>query len=432
VVLTVLAFLLVLGVLIFVHELGHFLVARWYGVRVLTFSLGFGPKVLKVTRGGTEYCVSAVPLGGYVKMAGETTADERQGAPDEFLSKSKWVRFQVYLAGPVMNILLAIVVLTAVNIGGADVAKYPTAPPVIGSVSAGSAAEKAGIAAGDLIVSVNGQNVKTWEDMQMAVLPKANRQLALVVERAGVPRTITVTPSAETKYELGTLGVNPVLRPQVLRTSPGSPAERAGLKHGDVIVAVAGQSTDLSREHIIATIRKSTGPIVFTIERGTESFELPITPEGTDGKKIIGLDFSSGEFKRVDLSVPQAFRMSLTQNWENSQAITRGLKELVTRETPVKQLMGPIAIADLSGAAARLGWRELFGLMAMISLNLALLNLMPVPVLDGGQIAILILEGVARRDMSARAKERIAMVGAVLILRLMVTVIYNDVARLLR
>jgi regulator of sigma E protease len=231
---------------------------------------------------------------------------------------------------------------------------------------------------------------------------------------------------------LGTLGVNPVLRPQVLRTSPGSPAERAGLKHGDVIVALAGQSSDLSREHIIATIRKSAGPLVFTIERGTESFELPITPEGTDGKKIIGLDFSSGEFKRVDLSVPQAFRMSLTQNWENSQAITRGLKELVTRETPVKQLMGPIAIADLSGAAARLGWRELFGLMAMISLNLALLNLMPVPVLDGGQIAILILEGVARRDMSARAKERIAMVGAVLILALMVTVIYNDVARLLR
>ena len=432
-VVTILAFLLVLGVLIFVHELGHFLVARWYGVRVLTFSLGFGPKILKITRGGTEYCISAVPLGGYVKMAGETTADERQGAPDEFLSKSKWIRFQVYLAGPVMNILLAIVVLTAVLSGGADVAKYPTAPPVIGSVSAGSVAEKAGIVPGDLIVSVNDRNVKTWDEFQLAVLPKANRQLALVVNRGGTPQTINVTPAAETKYELGTLGVGPVLRPQVIRAAPGMPAERAGLKHGDVILSVAGQTTNLTRENIVALIRKTgENPIPFKIERGSETFEVAITPEGPEGKSMIGLDFSTGEFRRVDPSLTEAFRMSLTQNWENSQAITRGLKELVTRETPVKSLMGPLAIADLSGTAAKLGWRSLLDLMAMISLNLALLNLMPVPVLDGGQIAILILEGVARRDMSARAKERIAMVGAALILALMVTVIYNDVARLLR
>lgn len=429
---TILSFLLVLGVLIFVHELGHFLVARWYGVRVLTFSLGFGPKILKVTRGGTEYCISAVPLGGYVKMAGETTADERQGAPDEFLSKSKWIRFQVYLAGPMMNILLAIVVLTVVLTGGADVAKYPTAPPVIGSVSAGSAAEKGGIKPGDLVLSVNGRDVKTWDDLQMAVLPKANRQLAMVIERDGKQSTLTVTPAAETKYELGTLGVGPVLRPQVIRTASGMPAEKAGLKHGDVIVSVDGQSS-LKREEIIAHIRKAgQTPIIFKIERGTETFDVPITPEGEAGKSMIGLDFSTGEFKRVDLSVPQAFRMSLAQNWENSQAIGRGLKELVTRETAVKSLMGPIAIADLSGAAAKLGWRQLLDLMAMISLNLALLNLMPVPVLDGGQIAILALEGIARRDMSARAKERIAMVGAALILALMVTVIYNDVARMLR
>ena len=431
-VVTILAFLLVLGVLIFVHELGHFLVARWYGVRVLTFSLGFGPKILKITRGGTEYCVSAVPLGGYVKMAGETTSDERQGAPDEFLSKSKWIRFQVYLAGPAMNILLAILVLTVVLSGGADVAKYPTSPPVIGSVAPGSAAEKGGIKPGDLILSVNSQTVKTWDQLQMAVLPKANRQLTLVVERAGIPNTLTVTPSAETKYELGTLGVGPVLRPQVTKVVPGMAAERAGLKPGDVLVSVAGQTT-LTRDLIISTIRKAgETPLPFRIERNGETMDIPVTPEGETGKSVIGLDFSSGEFRRIDPSLPEAFRMSLVQNWENSQAIGRGLKELVTRETQVKSLMGPIAIADLSGAAAKLGWRSLLDLMAMISLNLALLNLMPVPVLDGGQIAILMLEGIARRDMSARAKERIAMVGAALILALMVTVIYNDIVRIIK
>jgi regulator of sigma E protease len=429
---TLLSFLLVLGVLIFVHELGHFLVARWYGVRVLTFSLGFGPKILKVTRGGTEYCISAVPLGGYVKMAGENAQDERQGLPDEFLSKSKWVRFQVYLAGPVMNILLAVVVLTVVLSGGADVPKYNSAPPVIGSVSADSAAAKAGLQPGDLVVSIDGKTLSTWDEFQMAILPKANRPLALVIDRAGARQTITVTPTAETKYEFGTLGVGPVLHPQIINVRPGMPGERAGFKRGDVLLSVGGQS-NLTREQTVAVIKKNgPTPITFHVERDGQPMDITVTPDGPVGSAVVGFDISTGEYKRVNLSVPQAFRMSLTQNWENSQAISRGLKDLITRETPVKQLMGPIAIADLSGAAAKLGWRSLLDLMAMISLNLALLNLMPVPVLDGGQIAILILEGVARRDMSSRAKERIAMVGAALILALMVTVIYNDIARMIR
>jgi regulator of sigma E protease len=174
---TILSFLLVLGVLIFVHELGHFLVARWYGVRVLTFSLGFGPKILKFTRGGTEYCISVVPLGGYVKMAGETTADERQGAPDEFLSKSKWVRFQVYLAGPAMNVLLAVVALAIVLSNGADIPRYQSEPPIIGVMEPDSVAAKAGLEVGDRLLSVNGEQTATWDQLMIAVLPKANREL---------------------------------------------------------------------------------------------------------------------------------------------------------------------------------------------------------------------------------------------------------------
>ena len=429
---TILAFLLVLGVLIFVHELGHFLVARWYGVRVVTFSLGFGPKILKFTRGDTEYCVSAVPLGGYVKMAGETVQDERVGAPDEFLSKSKWIRFQVYLAGPAMNILLAIVAGTVVLSNGADVPRYLSQAPVVGSVVADSPASKAGLQAGDRIVSIDGAQMPTWSAMERAVLPKANRELSFTIERAGQQQTIKVTPEAEGRFGIGRLGVIWVKRPQIIRVVPGTPGERAGLKRGDVVLAVGGQ-TDLNKDRIVDIVGKhGPNPLVFTVERDGRPMDITVTPEGAAGSSKVGFYPVDYEFDHVDPSLGEAFQLSLKQNWEDSREIGRTLKGLFTRETPINQLVGPLGIAELSGSAAQLGWITLLGLMATISLNLALLNLMPVPVLDGGQIAILALEGITRRDMSVRMKERFAMVGAALILMLMVAVLYNDFARILR
>ena len=428
---TILAFLFVLGVLIFVHELGHFLVARWYGVRVITFSLGFGPKLLTLRRGDTEYCISAVPLGGYVKLAGETVQDDRQGAPDEFLSKSKWVRFQVYLAGPVMNIVLAIIILTFVLSRGADVALYRTQAPVIGSVAAGSAAEQVGLRVGDRIVSIDGKETPTWDSIDMAVVPKANRQLEMVVDRQGQRVEVPITPDAEGRYELGTIGIGPALRPQIIQVTPDSPAERSGLRRGDVVLAVNGKRGDLNRDKIVEQFQQNAGsPVELELERDKAITTLSVTPDATT--KLIGAIIYDFEVRRVDPSLTEAFVLSLEENWASTVLIGKTLQGLFTREVPMNQLMGPIAIADLSGSAARLSFSALFQFMAMISLNLGLINLLPVPVMDGGQIAILALEGAARRDMSIRVKERILLAGAALIVLLMMTVIYNDIARLLR
>ena len=429
---TALAFLFVLGVLIFVHELGHFLVARWHGVRVHTFSLGFGPKLLKFRRGDTEYCVSAVPLGGYVKLAGETVEEARTGAPDEFLSKSKWVRFQVYLAGPIMNILLAILVLAVVFAQEADIPTYEQAAPVIGQVAPDSPAAAAGLRPGDQILSVQGRPVATWDQLMLEVLPRASQALSLSLLREGQRIELSVTPDSRGRYQLGDLGVRPVLRPEIRGVTPGDPAERAGFRKGDVIVAV-GDERAPTQERVIERIQNSANtPLTFAVERDGAPLTLTVVPEGSPGAALIGVIVISHEVEEVDLNFFQALSMSVERNWENALLIGRTLRGLVTRDTPVSQLMGPVGIADLSGAAAQAGLLSLLNLMAMISLNLGLLNLMPVPVLDGGHIAILAVEGLARRDLSVRVKERILMAGAAVIVLLMVTVIYNDIARLLR
>jgi regulator of sigma E protease len=429
---TILSFLFVLGVLVFVHELGHFLVARWHGVRVITFSLGFGPKILKFTRGGTEYCISIVPLGGYVKLAGETVEETRTGAPDEFLSKSKWVRFQVYIAGPIMNILLALIVLAGVLSRGADVPLYESSAPILGGVMTGSPAAAAGLKAGDRIVSVDGRETPTWDDLNLAVLPKAGRQLAIVAMRGGQTVDVRVTPTALGRYELGDLGVRPILRPVIMQVNPHTAAESAGLRRGDVLLAVNGER-GLAQDKIIERIRASANtPLALVIERDGAETTVSVVPQGAAGSAVIGVSLSPYEVRRIDPTLLQAVKMSVRQNWDSTVLIGRTLRGLVTRETPVRQLMGPVAIAEMSGNAAQIGWIAIFNLMAMISLNLGLLNLMPVPVLDGGHIAILAVEGVSRRDLSAAVKERILMAGAALIMLLMVTVIYNDIARLLR
>jgi regulator of sigma E protease len=427
---SILAFVFVLGVLIFVHELGHFVMARRIGVRVLTFSLGFGPKLLSFRRGDTEYCVSAIPLGGYVKMAGENPEDTRTGAADEFLSKSKWQRFQVLVMGPVMNIVLALVVMAFVLYQGAQVPAFEQQAVVIGSFSDNSPAAKAGLKIGDRIVSIDDHTIDTWEQFSLAIVPKARREVAISYVRGGRAGNATVVPDAQGKFEMGDIGIQPLVHPEVLDLEPGRPAAAAGLRKGDVVLVAGGQK-DVTREQLVTMIKAHEGKALpLIIKRGGAEQTISVVPQKFGDTVMIGAQLSVFETRTVEPGPLEAVKLSVQKNWEWTRLIVQTLGGLFTRETSVKQLMGPVAIADLSGTAAQAGWIQLFSLMAMISLNLGLLNLMPIPVLDGGHIFILALEGLARRDFSMKVKEKMLLAGFVLLLMLMVTVIYNDLMRI--
>jgi len=429
-VVTILAFLFVLGVLVFVHELGHFLAARRVGVRVITFSLGFGPKVLRFTRGDTEYCVSAVPLGGYVKMAGENPDDVRSGQPDEFLSKTKWQRFQILIAGPVMNIVLAVVVLAFVLAQGAHVAAYRDEPPIVGVVVKGSPAERAGLMPGDRILVVNTDRVDTWEDMLMRVAMKANRDVELSVLRGGQTIIVGVRPEPEGKFEVGTLGVMPAnTHPVVDSVIAGGPAEKAGLKAKDEILAINDEPM-VFRSQLITAISKHGGQTVdLTVKRANETLHLRATPAKRGSRGMLDM-YLTDRVKSFTPGPLEAVKLSVDENIESSGLIFKTLAGLFTGETSVRQLQGPVGIMQLSGESAAEGAIPLFSLMAMLSINLGILNLMPIPVLDGGHILILMLEGIARRDFSMRVKEKMLLAGFVVLMMLMVTVIYNDLTRI--
>jgi regulator of sigma E protease len=428
---TLLAFLFVLGVLIFVHELGHFLAARRHGVRVLTFSLGFGPKILKVKRGDTEYCISAVPLGGYVKMAGENPEDPRSGQPDEFLSKTKWQRFQILFAGPAMNILLAVVV-TAIVLGiqGVRQPVFLDGPAVIGSVAPGSPAEKAGLMRGDRVIAVSGDQIETWKDLELAIgLRRPNREMSVTVLRNGQSFTTSVVPVAEGRYEVSDIGVYPDANPVITRVLAGDRAEQAGFKPGDVIVAVNGERIATRIQLIDVISRSANKTIDVTVRRDGAELTISATPEQRGSRGWLGVELSE-PMKSFKPGPLEAIRLSVVHNIESSGIIFRTLAGLFTGETSVRQLQGPVGIAQLSGESAQEGFITLLSLMAMLSINLGILNLMPVPVLDGGHILIMALEGIARRDFSMQVKEKMLLAGFVVLMMLMVTVIYNDLTRI--
>jgi regulator of sigma E protease len=426
---TLLAFAFVLGVLVFVHELGHFMMARWHGVRVLTFSLGFGPKLLKVRRGDTEYAISAVPLGGYVKMAGENPEDQRTGSPDEFLSKTKWQRFQILIMGPAMNVALAIVLLWIVLMQGAAYPAFRDEPVVIGVVSAESPAARAGLRSGDRIQRVDNQETATWEDFFMVIGGKPDRDVQLAIVRDGREERVQVRPEARTRWEVGDIGVLPDVYPAIDSIVAGEPAEQAGFKPGDQIRSINGQRVVFSDQVQGLIAQNAEKPIDVRVARNGEELAISVIPKKSGDTGMIGIRITN-DTRTFKPGPVEAIGLSISRNVESAGLILKTLWGLLTGETSTRQLMGPIGIAQISGESAQAGWVSLFAIMAMISLNLGLLNLMPIPVLDGGHILIMGLETIARRDFSIQVKEKMFLAGFVLLMGLMVTVIYNDLTRI--
>jgi regulator of sigma E protease len=428
---TILAFIFVLGVLVFVHEFGHFIAAKRIGVKVLKFQLGFNPTILSFRRGDTEYSIGALPFGGYVKMAGENPDEVRTGRPEEFLSRTKWERFQILIMGPAMNLLLALVLSAVVLYQGAEVPAFENQPPLIGSVNRDSPAARAAINPGDLIVSVAGRPVETWQDVYIAVGSRPFRQITIGIVRDGreIVHEVTTVAAEASRFDVGDIGVLPIVRPKLIAISRGEPGERAGLKAGDLVLTVNGESMNGTSQLRDAIARHPEQPITMTVLRDGQQVDVTVTPALVDNAGRIGVQIGP-ETRSVDPGLVGAIRMSVERNVQYSGLIFQTVWGLITRETSPRQLMGPVAIAQLSGESAEVGWVALFSLMAMISLNLGLLNLLPIPVLDGGHIFIMAMEGVARRDFSMRVKEKMLLAGFVVLMMLMVTVIYNDLARI--
>jgi regulator of sigma E protease len=420
-----LAFIVALGVIIFVHEGGHYLVAKAFDVRVLTFSLGFGRKIFGFQRGETEYRVAWIPLGGYVRLGGETP-EEASDDPRDFQNKPRWQRVLVYLAGPAMNVVLAILLIALVLMLGFGLPFLHEIPPVVGTVEPGSPAATAGLAPGDEITSVAGRPVGDWEAVVMAVLEAPGRPLAVVYERDGSRREATLVPRTVPKYEVGDAGMYPKVLPRVSTISKGMPAEAAGFLPGDELRAIDGRALASDLEFVRYIEAHAGQQVVVTVLRDGQLVQLPVVPRDEAGKGRIGVGLTLAQ----RLGPVAAFVESAKYNWNIARQTVGLVGKLVRREMKAKSaLHGPIEIAALSGEAARQGLPNLLHLMGLVSVSIAILNLLPIPVLDGGQILILLVESGIRRDLSLKLKEAINLVGLAFIVLLMATVLFFDVQR---
>jgi regulator of sigma E protease len=418
-----LAFIFALGVIVFVHEAGHYLVAMLFRVRVLTFSLGFGRRIWGFRRGETDYRVSLIPLGGYVNFAGQDPS-EHSDDPRDFLNKPRWQRVLILLAGPFANVVLSVVLVAIVFMTGFAVRDAKEVPPVIGVVDEGSAAEAAGLVAGDQVVRIDGEEIANWQELIFAVLTSPERPLEVEYERVGGERgRVSLVPEKVPREEVGEAGVHaPVFVGEVVADSA---AEAAGIAVGDAILEIEGVAIANFaglREQVVERAGES---LEVKLLRGRSFVSLDVIPRPNPNGAMIGV---GQPFERY--SMGEAVVESVRFNADLTVQILYLLQKLVQQRISLKaSIGGPIEIAAVSGAAARRGFRDLMLFMGFISINLFIFNLFPIPILDGGQIAILLIESTLRRDLSVQLKERITQVGLVMIVMLMAMALYFDLSK---
>lgn len=420
--------------MILLHELGHYWVARLFDVRIDTFSFGFGPRLFGFRRGETDFRFSLILFGGYVRMAGEIPGEESANDPRSFLSKPRWQRLMIILAGPFMNLVLAVGILTALFMYHYD--KPADRTPVIGYVAPNSAAEKAGIKPGDKIVQLDGNFNPSWQDIQFREAASVNRPMNVGIELPdGQHEMKSVTPGLDKKSGLGFAGWEEQFD-QVAAIVPGMPAQNAGLRLGDVLLKVDGQPV-LSTPHLQQLINSGNGkPVLVTYMRQGKTATLTLTPkrgtlDGGPERWIIGVGLEPRTVV-TRLSLPEALMASIQQNRKGATVMFEFLGGVIERRlSPKSVLAGPIGIAQASREAAQEGVIPFLLLMSLVSLNLAIFNLLPIPILDGGTILLLLLEMVMRRDLSLQVKETVFKLGFVFLMAVVVFAIYNDISRII-
>ncbi|HWQ36965.1 MAG TPA: site-2 protease family protein [Blastocatellia bacterium] len=434
-----LAFVVVLVAMIVIHEFGHFIVAKMLGIAVETFSVGFGPRLLGFRYGETDYRISAIPLGGYVKFRGENMEliqGKSEGSVDEFLSHPKWKRLLVAAAGPLFNIATAILIPTVAILIGYQEDIYNSQPVVIGEVAPGSTAEKAGLRAGDRILAVRDVQNPVWEDFKDEVRVHPYEDIPLKVERNGQVLTLAVRPEIEEQggEKFGDIDID--LRTDhigVSSVSPGSPAAKAGIQVGDKIVAINDASV-ISRNQFRRIVSESKGQeVTLRIQRGQQTFETRAAPEKKGDAYLLGIGIKITALAKRN-SLASALAYGWKYNWRIIRLTGVIFKQVFAGQRSARNtLSGPIGIAEQTADTFRLaGWAGVIWLMGLLSLNLGIVNLLPIPVLDGGVILLIIIEalmGLVGLTMTMNMRERFQQVGFVMVLLLMAFVIGNDIVR---
>ncbi len=427
---TILATTFVLGLLVFIHELGHFLMAKRVGVRVEKFSLGFGPRLFGFKRGETEYMLSLIPLGGYVKLTGEDPTEEAKGEAWEFQQKTVWERVQIVAAGPVMNVILAYTLMMFVFLIGRQVPAYLTETPVISWIAADSPASRAGFHIGDQIKAVNGQEVNNWEQAYAELAGHENKGMEVDVVRRGQPVSLKLAAEKENKGEMGFLGLAHYIQAEVGALTPGLPASKADLKIGDKITGINGKPVTHWLE-LSQVIHRSAGQnLTLKIKRDDKTLDMQITPikEDTLGIGLIGIQPAQRMTLR-SYGLVDAVKHGVNEVHNLFMLNAMFLGQLLTGKASSKNIGGPIAIAQIAGSAAKSGMSDLLWFTAFFSLQLGVLNLFPIPILDGGLIFFLIIEAIMRKPVSLKKREIAQNIGLAMIIMLMVFAFYNDIMR---
>jgi len=438
-ILTLIYFLLGLGLLIFIHELGHFLMAKRAGIRVEKFSLGFGPRLFAFTRGETEYRISALPLGGYVKMSGEEPDEEELKPLDDprsFAAQPLKKRIGVVAAGPVMNLFLALLLMPLVFLVGRMEPAFMTQEPVVIGVKKDSPAEKIGLGLGDKILAVEGVPTPTWDVAIQRILLNPDREVAIRIQRNDGPEeTKTVHLSTVKEGKAGFLGVEPGLfignDPVVDKVSPDSPADKAGIQPKDRLLSIDGEPVEDWQDMSEKVGRAQGKSIQVDVLRGGEKKALTLTPIFSEAQKkwIIGItkEVNPDFFVKRRYGPVEAIKKGFHENVKLFGLTLEVLKRLFTFQLSYKALGGPVQIAQATAQAAQSGFGDFLYFLAFLSMQLGVLNLLPIPVLDGGHLLFMGYEALRRRPLSIRKRLIAQQVGMAILFTLMILVTLNDI-----